>query len=184
MWSTSQVAIDTFLRTGKVIDRGLQDELNASGWTEEEVRVGLQKTYNVRLLGIARFLYSDAGTKFLENATNSYFPYWTMNIHAIRALRGAIIEDAADGVISSIAIMRALPTDFRLVDSCDSYAGTQNICSESRCVVGTSQCISLLTWYLFLPARLQANQVTPAAAAPRRALPAPVSSSAPVRGLW
>jgi len=184
VWSTSQVAIDTFLSTGKVTDRGLQDELNASGWTEEEVRVGLQKTYNVSLLGIARFLYSDAGTKFLEGATNSYFPYWTMNIHAVRALRGAIIEDAADGVISSVTIMRALPTNFRLVDSCDTYSGAQKTCAESHCVVGTSQCISLLSWYLFLPVSLQASQVSPAAAPPRRVLPDPVHRSTPVRGLW
>lgn len=184
VWSTSQDAIDTFLNTGKVTDRGLQDELNASGWTEEEVRVGLQKTYRVSLLGIARFLYSDAGAKFLDNATKSYFPYWTMDVHAVRALRGAIIEDAADGVISSVTIMRALPTDFRLIDSCDSHSGSQNICAESHCVVGTSRCISLLSWYLFLPASLQANQVVPAAAPPRRALPAPVIRSAPVRGLW
>jgi hypothetical protein len=184
VWSISQVAIDTFLSTGKVVDRGLQDELNASGWTEEEVRVGLQKTYNVSLLGIARFLYSDAGIKFLENATQSYFPYWTTDIHSVRALRGAIIEDAADGVISPVTIMRALPTDFRLVDSCNTYSSSQNLCTESHCVVGTSQCISLLSWYLFLPASLQANQVAPAAAPPRRALPAPVYRSAPVRGLW
>jgi len=159
VWSTNQDAFDTFLSTGEVTDRGLDGGLARSGWTTDEIRTGMTKTYNVDLVGVSRFLYSDAGVKFLKNATNSYFPYYSMNTYAVQALRSAIIKDSADGVISSATIMRALPTDFRLADFCNTYSGAQNICAEGRCQAGTAQCTSLLSWYVFLPACIQANQV-------------------------
>jgi Alpha/beta hydrolase of unknown function (DUF1400) len=186
VWSTSQAAIDTFLSTGQIIDRGLQDGIKGAGWPAEDLRAGMNKTYNVDLVAVARFLYSDAGVVFLKQATNSYFPYWSMNTYAVQALRAAIIKDAADGVISSATIMRALPTDFRLADFCNTYSGAQNICAEGRCAAGTAQCTSLLSWYVFLPACLQANQLASPLAPLRSATPAPVSAPAPqpVRGLW
>ena len=178
VWSTSQDAFKTFFETGDVTDRGLAGGLARSGWTAEEVRAGMTKTYSVDLIGVSRFLYSDAGVKFLKNATASYFPYWSMNTYAVQALRAAIIADAADGTISSATIMAALPTDFRLADFCNTYTGAQNICAEGRCQEGTGQCTSLLSWYVFLPACIQANQVVEPVAAAR---PAPEPG---VRGLW
>jgi hypothetical protein len=179
VWSTNQDAFATFLSTGEVTDRGLKDGLARSGWTAEEIRAGMTKTYDVNLVGVARFLYSDAGVKFLKQATLSYFPYWSMNTYAVPALRSAIVADAADGSISSAGIMKALPTDFRLADFCNTYTGRQNICSEGRCQEGSAQCTSLLSWYVFLPACIQANQIaTPAAAA---ATTPPPSG---VRALW
>ncbi|MFM7086434.1 MAG: alpha/beta hydrolase [Cyanobium sp.] len=189
VWSTNQDAVDTFLGSGEVTDRGLEGGLARSGWTAEEVRSGMNKTYNVDLVGVSRFLYSDAGVKFLKNASNSYFPYWSMNTYAVQALRSAIIADAADGVISSATIMRALPTDFRLADFCNTYSGAQNICAEGRCQAGTVQCSSLLSWYVFLPACIQANQLSTPVAQVRSApapMPAPSYEPAPepIRGLW
>jgi len=186
VWSTNQAAVDTFLSTGQVTDRGLEGGLNRSGWTADEIRTGMTKTYNVNLVGVSRFLYSSAGVKFLKNATSSYFPYWSMNTYAVQALRSAIILDAADGVISSATIMRKLPTDFRLADFCNTYTGAQNICAEGRCREGSAQCTSLLSWYVFLPACIQANQVLEPVAEVRTA-PAPEPApapAAPVRGLW
>ena len=177
VWSTPQSAFDTFFETGSITDRGLEGGLNRSGWTSEEVRSGMTKSYDVDLVGVSRFLYSDAGVKFLKNATNSYFPYWTMDTYAVQALRSAIIADAVDGSISSAGIMRALPVDFRLADFCNTYSGAQNICAEGRCAAGTNQCTSLLSWYVFLPACIQANQILDAVAQ----RPAP---TAPIRGLW
>ena len=75
VWSTNQEAFDTFLGTGVVTDRGLEGGLNRSGWTAEEVRQGMNKSYNVDFVGVSRFLYSDAGVKFFKNQTSSYFPY-------------------------------------------------------------------------------------------------------------
>jgi hypothetical protein len=101
-----------------------------------------------------------------------------MSTYAVEGLRSAIIADAADGQISSAGIMAALPTDFRLADTCNTYDGKQNVCAEGKCQ-GEAQCTSLLSWYVFLPACIQANQqADPLAAA---AAPAPQS---PIRGLW
>ena len=182
VWSTTQSAFDTFLKTGEVTDRGLEGGLNRSGWTAKEVRDGLRKTYDVDLIGVSRFLYSDAGVKFLKKATASYFPYYSMNTYAVQALRSAIIADAKDGSLSSAGIMKALPTDFRLADFCNTYTGAQNICAEGRCKPGTAQCTSLLSWYVFLPACIQANQVVDPVAEVR--LPAPAPAPEPIRGLW
>ncbi len=182
MWSTDQAAINTFLKTGAITDRGLASGISRSGWTANEIRTGFNKTYSVDLVGVSRFLYSDAGVKFLKNQTRSYFPYWTLSTYAVQGLRSAIIADARDGQISSAGILAALPTDFRLADTCNTYDGKQNVCAEGKCV-GEAQCTSLLSWYVFLPACIQANQVADAAAVIRTtSAPAPVQE--PVRGLW
>jgi hypothetical protein len=177
VWSTSQDAFTTFINDGEITDRGLDGGISRSGWTADELRAGLSKTYSVDLVGVSRFLYSDAGVKFLKNQTRSYFPYWTMSTYAVEGLRSAIIADAADGQISSAGIMAALPTDFRLADTCNTYDGKQNVCAEGKCQ-GEAQCTSLLSWYVFLPACIQANQQADPLAA---AAPAPQS---PIRGLW
>jgi hypothetical protein len=104
-----------------------------------------------------------------------------MNTYAVQALRSAIIADAADGKLSAFGILSSLPTDFRLADFCNTYTGAQNICAEGRCKPGTAQCTSLLSWYVFLPACIQANQVSePVAMRPE---PAPAAME-PIRGLW
>ena len=186
VWSTGYDKFGTFLESGAVTDRGLGDGISRSGWTADEIRSGLSKTYTVDLVGVSRFLYSDAGVKFLKDQTRSYFPYWSMTTYAVPALRSAIIADAADGSISSAGIMAALPTDFRLADTCNTYDGVQNVCAEGKCQAGTAQCTSLLSWYVFLPACIQANQMTDPVAQVRTA-PAPAPqpfTPEPIRGLW
>jgi hypothetical protein len=184
VWSTNQDAFNTFLLTGEVTDRGLEGGLNRSGWTAAEVREGMNKSYNVNFVGVSRFLYSDAGVKFLKNQTSSYFPYWSMNTYAVQALRSAIVADARDGQISAAGIMNALPTDMRLADFCNTYTGAQNVCAEGRCQ-GDAQCTSLLSWFVFLPACLQANQMADPVAEVR-ITPAPAQQYQPdaIRGLW
>ena len=73
--------------------------------------------------------------------------------YAVQALRSAIIAAAAGGQISALAIMAHLPTDFSTGQGC----GRLGVCAPSKCV-GEAQCTSLLSWYVFLPACLQANQ--------------------------
>jgi hypothetical protein len=153
VWSTEQEAFDTFVDTGEVTDRGLEGGLNRSGWTATEVRAGLAKSYTVDLRAVTRYLYSNAGVDFLKTATLNYYPYRSMGTTSVQALRSAIIKDSVDGSISSIGIMRALPTDFRLAE------GPQAVGAEGRCKPQTAQCTSLLSWYVFLPARIQASQV-------------------------
>jgi hypothetical protein len=181
VWSTDQQAMNTFFSSGSITDRGLEGGLYRSGWTSEEVRQGMTKTYSVDLMGVSRFLYSDAGVKFLKNQTTSYFPYWGMTGTAVQALRSAIMADAVDGQISSATIMAKLPTNMRLADTCNTYTGAQNVCDQGSCKPGTGQCTSLFSWYVFLPACIQANQVLEPVAQARPAQPMPQQ---PVRGLW
>ena len=181
VWSTNQQAMKTFLSTGEITDRGLLDGIHLSGWTAAELRAGLTKPYGVDLASVANFLYSDAGVKFLDNQTRSYFPYWTMKRDAVVALRSAIIADAADGSISSAGIMTGLPVDFRLAHTCNTYDGKQNVCDKGRCTT-EAQCTSLFSWYVFLPSCVQARQVSTA----YPGLGAPISGAQqrPIKALW
>ncbi len=177
VWTTTSGSFKTFFDDGSIDDRALEAGINASGWTADEIRSGMTKTYEVDLVGVSRFLYSKNGVKFLKNATRSYFPYWKMTKTAVPALRSAIIADSIDGNLSSAGIMANLPVDFRLADTCGTYDGAQNVCAEGQCQ-GDQQCTSLLSWYVFLPACIQANSAMPAD--PIRQS----STTMPVPGLW
>ena len=177
VWSTSSSAFKTFLESGEITDRALASGISNSGWEAEEIQEGMTKTYSVYVVGVARFLYSDDGVKFLKDQTASYFPYWKMTKTAVPALRSAIIADSADGKLSSAGIMAALPVDFRLADTCGTYTGAQNVCAPDKCE-GDAQCTSLLSWYVFLPACVQANSALPDPA------PAAAPAPAPARPLW
>ena len=176
VWSTGFSAFKTFLDSGDITDRALLAGINGSGWTAEEVQEGLSKTYTVDVVGVSRFLYSSDGVKFLKDQTRSYFPYWKMKSSAVVALRSAIILDSVDGKLSSAGIMAALPVDFRLADTCNTYDGVQNVCAPDKCE-GDAQCTSLLSWYVFLPACVQANSALPEPAAPAPA-------AVPAQPLW
>jgi hypothetical protein len=134
----------------------------------------MTRSYEVDLVGVSRFLYSSDGVAFLQDQTKSYYPYWRKQETAVVALRSAIILDAADGQISSAGILNALPVDFALADN-GASDGSQNVCKDG---LDGAQATSLMSWYVFLPACVQAKQILPAAPAPRAAAPAPV------RGLW
>ena len=179
VWTTTSKEFKTFFETGEVTDRALDAGINNSGWTAEEIQEGMTKSYSVDIVGVSRFLYSDDGVKFLKDQTASYFPYWRMKKTAVVALRSAIIADSIDGEISSASIMAALPVDFRLADTCGTYTGAQNVCAPDKCE-GDAQCTSLLSWYVFLPACVQANSQLPEAPVRTMMSPAP----APARPLW
>ena len=153
--TTTYSELESFLVDGVVTDRGLQDAIRMSGWTTEELRFGLNKTYAVDLAGVSRFLYSDAGKAFLDDQTRSYVPYWRQKATAVTAvLRAAIIADAKDGLISSIGIMKQLPVAFRLSKN-GPNDGRQRVCAPDK--VSGAQSTSLLSWYVFLPACIKAN---------------------------
>ena len=173
VWTTTSSEFKTFFSTGDITDRALSSGISNSGWTAEEIQEGMTKTYAVDIIGVSRFLYSDDGVRFLKDQTRSYFPYWKMKSTSVVALRSAIVADSIDGEISSAGIMAELPVDFRLADTCGTYDGIQNVCAPNHCE-GDAQCTSLLSWYVFLPAYVQANSVLPEAA-PR---------VAPARPLW
>ncbi len=163
VWTTTAQALETFLSSGEIKDRGLEGGLNRSGWTSEQVRQGLRKPYSVDLISLSRFLYSEAGVRWLNQQTRSYVPYATLKAQASEALRAAIIADAANGDISGAGILAALPVDFRLADLSPQppLDGAQNVWPQGGCQ-GERQCSSLLSWAVFLPANLQAiSQRTP-----------------------
>jgi hypothetical protein len=180
VWSTNQQAMNTFLATGAINDRGLQDGIKLSGWTAEEIRAGMNKPYSVDFLSVANFLNSAAGVQFLDDQTRSYFPYWTLKQDAVEALRSAILADALDGSISSAGIMAALPVDFRLADN-DSFDGKQNVCDRARATT-PAQSTSLFSWYVFLPSCIQARQMSTASASV--AAPMGGSQQRPIKALW
>ena len=171
VWSLQPEAIRGFVETGLVSDRSLASAIDRSGWSPEELRLGLAKPYSVDLVALARFLYSSDGLAFLRTQTRGYGPSSTQSTstqfpgtqspsakstYAVEALRSAIIAAAAGGQISALAIMAHLPTDFSTGQGC----GRLGVCAPSKCV-GEAQCTSLLSWYVFLPACLQANQARP-----------------------
>ena len=174
VWTTTSKEFKTFLKSGDINDRALSSGISNSGWTAEEIQEGMTKTYAVDIVGVHRFLYSKDGVAFLKDQTKSYLPYWRKKKSAVVALRSAIIADSFDGMISSYGIMKKLPVDFRLADNGKSD-GSQNVCAPDK--VSGEQATSLLSWYVFLPACVQANSVLPEPAA----RPAYV---APARPLW
>ena len=93
----------------------------------------IRDRYKVNVVYVARFLYSKKGYKFLENQTKSYFPYWGMKKTAVQALRSAIVLDSVDGKLSSAGIMKMLPVDMRLADTCGTFDGAQNVCAKGKC---------------------------------------------------
>jgi len=171
VWTTTSSAFGTFFEDGEITDRALEAGINGSGWTADEIREGMTRNYDVDLVGVSRFLYSEEGEQFLDEQTRSYFPYWMKKKTAVVALRSAIIADSVDGQISSAGIMKELPVDFALADN-GASDGAQNVCKPG---LDAPRDTSLLSWYVFLPACVQANQVVEAAPAP---------AAAPVRGLW
>ena len=173
VWTTTSKEFKTFLKSGDINDRALSSGISNSGWTAEEIQEGMTKTYAVDIVGVQRFLYSKDGITFLKDQTRSYVPYWKRKSASLVALRSAIIADSIDGAISSAGIMAELPVDFRLADTCGTFDGIQNVCAPNHCQ-GKAQCTSLLSWYVFLPACVQANS----------GLPEPAPRVAPARPLW
>ena len=174
VYTTKLKDFKKFLKKGEITsttNRALKEGVALSGWTAEEIAKGLSKEYKVDVVYVARFLYSKKGVAFLENQTKSYFPYWGMKKTAVQALRSAIVLDSVDGELSAAGIMKMLPVDMRLADTCTTFDGAQNVCAKGKCT-GDQQCTSLLSWYVFLPACVQANQIKD------------IVASRPVRGLW
>jgi hypothetical protein len=170
VWSTPQQAVDTFLTTGSITDRGLDGGLNRSGWSPEEIRQAMNKLYSVDLTAVDRFLSSPAGEVALQGQARTYYPYWSQGRTGVQALRAAILSDAADGRISSATILAGLPTNMRLTPGCSAASGA---------------CPPLLTWWVFLPARIQAGQISGSMAGPVRGraaagAPAAAAVAAPV----
>ena len=144
-----------------------RDLSDLSGWTREELEVGLEKEYSVDVVAVADFLYSEEGETFLKDSlNNNYHPYYSQK-NDLQAVRSAIISDAEDGKLSSYGMMAKLPTDQRL-------QGAMKVCNADQ-QGDFHQDTSLLSWYMNTPACIQAYSAKAPEATP---------SQAPVQGLW
>ena len=144
-----------------------RDLSDLSGWTREELEVGLEKEYSVDVVAVADFLYSEEGETFLKDSlNNNYHPYYSQK-NDLQAVRSAIISDAEDGKLSSYGMMAKLPTDQRL-------QGAMKVCNADH-QGDFHQDTSLLSWYMNTPACIQAYSAKAPEATP---------SQAPVQGLW
>ena len=149
-WVGNLPALLSFLETGSINDRSLFASIRDSGWTADEVRLGMRKVYNVDVARVARFLNSREGINFLSLQTSAYYPRNGTRITAIPALRSAIIKASIGGNLSSVGIISNLPVDFRLSSEGSLDGGWLVICAPEK--VDKRQASSLLNWYLFLPA--------------------------------
>jgi len=165
------VRSNTLLPLGgtEVIDNPVPKDLkDLSGWSRDELQAGLQKEYDVDVVAVANFLYSEKGEQFLSESIqqNNYTPYYSQS-HSLQAVRSAIILDSADGKLSSYGMMSNLPTDQRL-------QGAMKVCDVSD-ASNSQRATSLLSWYMNTPACIAAYTAE---------APAPAPAAPAVRGLW
>jgi len=145
-----------------------QNLTDLSGWTEQQLEAGLLKQYDVDVVAVADFLYSQKGEQFLRDSIQqkNYTPYYSQQ-NSLQAVRSAIILDSADGKLSSYGMMAKLPTDQRL-------QGAMKVCDVND-INNSQRSTSLLSWYMNTPACISAYT----AQHESQASPAPA-----VRGLW
>ena len=152
LWTIPYAALQQFVADGTFTDRRLLQLAANSGWPDDQLRVALAKPYAVGLVPLAQFLYSPAGVAFLEQQTQAFRPLLAPGRDLrVEGLRAAILRTAKGGTISAMGILRELPTSF-VVEL--GSAPTQR-CSSLPCD-NPKQCTSTLSWWVFLPACLQA----------------------------
>ena len=161
LWTIPDAAIQQFVQQGTFADRQLERLVLASGWPQPELRTALAKPYAVDLVALSRFLDSPAGLAFLQQQTQAFRPLRSGRRDLrIEGLRAAILRSASGGSLSALAILQALPTSFVV----DLGGVPLQRCSALPCTT-PEQCRSLLSWWVFLPACLQAAAMAPAPAA-------------------
>ena len=165
LWTIPAAALEQFVRDGSFSDQRLLRLAAQSGWPDDQLRVALARPYAVELVPLARFLYAPEGVAFLQQQTQAFRPLMVSGRdRRVEGLRAAILRAAQGGTISAMAILRELPTSFVV-----ELGGlpTQR-CSALPCQT-PQQCSSTLSWWVFLPACLQA-------AAMNGPLPAPATA--------
>ncbi len=152
LWTIPYAALQQFVADGTFTDRRLLQLAANSGWPDDQLRVALAKPYAVELVPLANFLYSPTGVAFLTQQTQAYRPLLAQGRDLrVEGLRAAILRTAQSGTISAMGILRELPSTFVV-----ELGGAPTLrCSSLPCV-NPRQCTSTLSWWVFLPACLQA----------------------------
>jgi hypothetical protein len=163
-WSTPASALQRFVSTGEIKDRGLLQLIKQSGWSNDDLRLALAKLYRVDGIGLARFLATARGDRFLQEQLGSYGPSHAPQT-AMVGLRSAILSAAATGQLSSMDLLAHLPTDFDLRHQNGRSMAAMPVCGNAS-QLKAEQRSSWLSWLVFLPACLQAASYTPLNARP------------------
>ena len=161
LWTIPYAAIQQFVADGTISDRQLLQLAANSGWPDDQLRAALARPYAVELVPLANFLYSPAGVAFLQQQTQAFRPLMARGRDLrVEGLRAAILRTAQSGTLSAMTILKELPTTFVV-----ELGGlpTQR-CSALPCE-NPLQCTSTLSWWVFLPACLQAAAMNPPATA-------------------
>ena len=165
LWTIPYAALQQFVADGTISDRQLLQLAANSGWPDDQLRAALAKPYAVDLVPLANFLYTPAGVAFLQQQTQAFRPLMARGRDVrVEGLRAAILHAAKGGTISAMAILRELPTTFVV----ELGGPPTQRCSSLPCE-NPAQCTSTFSWWVFLPACLQAaamNGPAPAATAP------------------
>ena len=149
-------AIETFVTTGTIASRSLQDDLGRSRWSPKELRAAIARAYGVSTVGIDRFLETPAAAALLQRQ----LPWWSSELApAIRlaALKAAIVADSRDGSISLLGLLQRLPVRFALADAPVAVRLPASSCGCPQACGG-----SALAHLAFLIACLQAGSTAPA----------------------
>jgi hypothetical protein len=164
LWTIPYASLQQFVADGTITDRQLLQLAANSGWPDDQLRAALAKPYAVGLVPLAHFLYSPAGVAFLQQQTKAFRPLMVRGRDVrVEGLRSAILRTAKGGTISAMAILRELPTTFVV----ELGGHPTQRCSSLPCE-NPAQCTSTLSWWVFLPACLQAAamNVPPAVTVP------------------
>jgi hypothetical protein len=158
LWTIPYTALQQFVADGTFTDRRLLQLVANSGWPDAQLRVALAKPYAVEFVPLANFLYSPAGVAFLQQQTLAFRPLLARGRDLrVEGLRAAILRTAQSGTISAMDILKELPTTFVV----EQGGPPTQRCSKLPCT-NLQQCTSTLSWWVFLPACLQAAATKPA----------------------
>ena len=158
LWTIPYAALQQFVADGTLTDRRLMQLVANSGWPDAQLRAALAKPYAVELVPLADFLYSPAGVAFLQQQTQAFRPLLARGRDLrVEGLRAAILRTAQSGTISAMTILKELPTTFVV----EQGGPPTQRCSTLLCT-NPLQCTSTLSWWVFLPACLQAAATQPA----------------------
>ncbi len=144
-----------FVQTGKSRNKLFQWAIHKTGWSKDEIKLAITKIYKFDSDSLKRFLYSEEGIFFMKKLSKPYF-HQSFEEHVfLDEIRSAILKDSSDGLVSTIGITSNLSDEFLLIKECDKSI-SPGPCRPSNCK-DSNECLTTLSWYLFLPACLQAR---------------------------
>lgn len=144
-------ALQTFVSSGAITTRRLQDDLARAPWSPQELRAALARAYGIRTVALSQWLSSAAGTALLRSQVASWSTDLSPEVR-LAALRAAILADSRDGSISLVGVLKRLPVRFELgpAPAPAVACGCADRCGGSA-----------LAQLAFLMACLQAGSTTP-----------------------